>query len=165
VTAAPAFQIAFAAHPSGSSSRVPTIYRFIERLHSMALPPVLEEYFSNLRAGRLDEALDSFTPDTFYSHSAYDPGADGPTGVRQEAWGRDALRRMWELRQQRNWQHHIEASFVDDRFFLEGEVVDGATGEPVFSFLSSGRFSPDGLISSYVEYDTRPPVGKPHPKG
>jgi hypothetical protein len=126
----------------------------------MELPPIVETYLSHLRAGRLGEALESFTEDTFYSHSAYDPGASGPTGVRQEAWGKAALQRMWELRAKRDWRHHVEATVIGDRFFLEGEVVEGSTGEPVFSFLSSGRLSPEGLICSYVEYDTRPPVGK-----
>jgi ketosteroid isomerase-like protein len=125
----------------------------------MSANDVLDSYFRNLRAGDLDAALDSFTDDTFYSHSAYDPGASGPTGSRLEAHGKAALKEAWLLRGERDWQHHIEVTIAGDHFFLEGDVSSKTTGQVIFSFLSSGRFAADGRISSYVEYDARPPVG------
>jgi ketosteroid isomerase-like protein len=120
---------------------------------------VLDHYFRSLRAGDLDAALESFTDDTFYSHSAYDPGLEGPTGSRVEAWGKNELKAAWELRGDRDWQHHISVTLAGDHFYLEGEVSSSTSGQVIFSFLSSGRFAADGRIASYVEYDARPPVG------
>lgn len=121
--------------------------------------PILESYFHHLRAGNFEEAVTSFTDDAFYSHNAYDPGSDGPTGSRLEARGHSAILRMWNLRGERDWQQQMEVTVVGDKFFLEGDVTARTTGERFMTFLSSGRFAADGRIEYYVEYDSRPPVG------
>jgi ketosteroid isomerase-like protein len=126
----------------------------------MELPALVKDYFTHLAAGRLSEATQSFAPDVFYSHEAYDPGTPGPTSTRLEARGRDALLQMFTLRAQRprTWRHEYEATMAGDKFFIHGRAID-ADNQPVLSFLAEGKFNADGLISSYIEYDTRPPVG------
>lgn len=126
----------------------------------MDLPALVNDYFVHLAAGRLFEATQSFAEDVFYSHEAYDPGTQGPTSTRLEARGRQALLRMFHLRAERprSWRHEYEATMAGDKFFIHGRAID-ADDKPVLSFLAEGRFDSAGLISSYVEYDTRPPVG------
>ncbi|WP_104134370.1 nuclear transport factor 2 family protein [Cryobacterium sp. Y62] len=124
----------------------------------MELPSVVQQYFQNLTAGRFVEAAASFTADGFYSHEAYDPGAIGPTGARLEARGRDAIAAMFRLRAERDWHHEIDSDVVGSSFYIHGRALD-RDDALVLSFLSVGTISADGRISSYIEYDTRPPVG------
>jgi hypothetical protein len=124
----------------------------------MTLPPSVTDYFTHLAAGRFVDAAACFSEDVFYSHEAYDPASDGPTGSRLEAEGREALAAMFGLRAVRDWRHEITPTVVGARFFIDGRVFD-AQGAPVLSFLSVGELDESGLISSYLEYDTRPAVG------
>lgn len=123
----------------------------------MTLPDIVTTYFQLLAGGDFDGAAACFTEDGFYSHPAYDPGAEGPTGGRLEARGRAAIARQFRIRGDRAWTHETVADTVGSRFYVEGVARDGS-GVPVLSFLSVGVLA-DGLIASYVAYDSRPPVG------
>lgn len=126
----------------------------------MALPRVATTYFEALSSGRFAEAAECFARDGFYSHPAYDPGGQGPTSVRMEARGRDAIRDVFEARGHRDWVHQSRSDTVNDRFYVEGRVRTGA-GEELLSYLAVGELGSDGLIDRYVAYDARPPVGGP----
>lgn len=124
----------------------------------MELPDIAKKYFGHVVEGDFEAAAECFSPDVFYSHEAYDPGTDGPTGRRMEARGRAELVRMLNMRGPRRWKHHMRVDTVGDRFFIEGTMTD-EDDAPVFSFVSVGTLTSDGLIQSYIEYDARPPVG------
>jgi ketosteroid isomerase-like protein len=128
----------------------------------MSLPTIVADYFRLLAAGDFAAAAACFSPDGFYSHPAYDPGSSGPTGGRLEARGREAIARMFQMRGPRSWTHDVRSDTVGDRFYIEGVACD-ETGREVLSFLSVGSIDASGLISSYVAYDSRPPVGSTSP--
>jgi hypothetical protein len=125
----------------------------------MSLPAVAVEYFEHLTAGRFAEASGCFGESAFYSHPAYDPDLTGPTSRRMEAWGREAIQRLFEARGPRAWTHSSRSDTVGDRFYVEGRVTDRA-GSELLSYLAVGRVGEDGLLASYVAYDARPPVGR-----
>jgi ketosteroid isomerase-like protein len=128
----------------------------------MTLPQVVTDYFRFLSAGKFEEAAACFAADAFYSHPPYDPGADGVTASRLEARGTDSLVRLFRARGERNWSHEIRSDTVENRFYIEC-VVHEASGAEILSFLSVGYLDDDGLIASYVAYDSRPPVGSASP--
>ena len=123
----------------------------------MTLPDIVATYFTLLSSGRFEEAAACFTPDGFYSHPAYDPESDGPTGSRLEARGREAIARLFGIRGERNWTHDTRSDTIGDRFYVDG-VARLEDGVEILSFLSVGLLD-DGLIASYIVYDSRPPVG------
>lgn len=123
----------------------------------MSLPDIVVDYFRLLSSGDFEAAAACFAEDGFYSHPAYDPGSDGPTSGRLEAHGRQAIVRQFRLRGDRSWTHEVVSDTVGDRFYVEGIARD-ASGVVALSFLSIGVLS-DGLIASYVAYDSRPAVG------
>lgn len=116
-------------------------------------------YFEHLAAGRFADAANCFTEDGFYSHPAYDPGSTGPTSRRMEAHGRAEIQAVFEARGVRDWVHDARSDVIGDRFYVEGRVRDGS-GDELLSYLARGRLGADGLIASYVAYDSRPPVGE-----
>jgi hypothetical protein len=112
-------------------------------------PVILERYFRELFAGRLERATACFSPDCLYSHPPYTPGA-----ARAEFRGRSAL--LDGLRNVRG-PSSSRATIVcclqrGSDCLIEG-VVDGAAG-PKGSFVSSASFDPDGLICRYVAFYT-----------
>lgn len=123
----------------------------------MSLPAVVVAYFDHLASGRFEDAARCFSADGFYSHPAYDPGASGPTATRLEARGRDEIRKLFELRGVRAWTHESRSDTIGSRFYVEGRVRE-ADGSILLSYLAAGLLV-DGLISRYVAYDARPPVG------
>jgi hypothetical protein len=125
----------------------------------MSLPTVAIEYFKHLTAGHFAEASRCFSEDAFYSHPAYDPDLTGPTSRRMEAWGREAIERLFEARGPRAWTHESRFDTVGDRFYVEGWVTE-ESGAELLSYLAVGLVGTDGLIARYVAYDSRPPVGR-----
>jgi hypothetical protein len=124
----------------------------------MTLPDVATAYFGHLSAGRFAEAAACFSVGGFYSHPPYDPGADGPTGRRIEARGRAEIEAVFRLRGPRDWHHELTSDTAGSRFYVDG-VVRTSDGAALLSYLSVGELDDDGLISRYVAYDSRPPVG------
>jgi hypothetical protein len=124
----------------------------------MELPDIAKVYFHSVRLADFEAAAQCFSPDVFYSHEAFDPGSAGPTGTRLEARSREDLVRLFRMRGDRNWKHHIQVDAVGNKFFIQGVVTDEEENE-VLSFVSIGTLADDGLIKSYIEYDARPAVG------
>ena len=115
----------------------------------------MRQYLEALDRFDVEEALDAFADDVFYSHPGHASAGDFQ---RQEVKGRAALRQTFVERGPRPVRHRITRLIADDgTVFVSGYVeLDGTT---MASFVSMGELDDDGRIRHYESYASSPPVG------
>lgn len=121
-----------------------------------SIQATLNRYVEALESTDFEAAGACFTEDAFYSHPPFD-GEDH----RHEARGRAGVVALLKAgRGERNWVHKTETFLVkDNRLFMEGELLNGDDGSHIGSYIASGTFNEDSLISRWVAYGSTPPVG------
>jgi ketosteroid isomerase-like protein len=126
------------------------------------MPAQLAAYYTDLDAGRMEEAVEHFSTDIVFAL----PPADGDeTGPRRLRKGRDQLLGWFEERGSQAYVHRVQLCVADSAgCLLEGVGVDSSTGESFATFVASVQLDDDGLVGRYLSYMTTPAV-VPAPSG
>jgi hypothetical protein len=127
------------------------------------LAPAIQRYFRALEGYNVEDAVNCFAPDVFYSHPPYPNAFDsqffrGPD-LRLEVRSRAELRQLLADRGAQPFGYRIHAAATEgNTTFVTGHVYrDGAL---MSSFISYAVLDDAGLIERYETYSSTPPVGE-----
>jgi SnoaL-like domain len=122
------------------------------------LPASLDDYYTDLDAGRLDEAARHFTADVLY---ALPPAGEIETNPRVEHHGRDELAAWFDRRGRRPFAHDVQLCVVDGAACLLEGLIRDAGGETSATFVASAQVDESGLVKRYLAYGCTPAVDPP----
>ena len=125
------------------------------------VPASLAAYYTDLDAGRLQEAARHFTADVLF---ALPPAGEIETNPRVEHHGRDARRGVVRRRGPAPFAHDVQLCVVDGAACLLEGVIRDRAGEPSATFVGSAQQGESGLVKRYLAYMCAPAVD-PAPTG